>query len=224
LSEAEKYHVLPIDDRLLVRMNAATAGRPDLMGDRTSLSLFEGMKGMSENTFMNIKNRSFTITAEIETPGATTKGVILAQAGRFGGWSLYVKDGKPVFTYNFVGLHEYTVASTQALPAGKATVRFDFAYDGGGSGKGGTATISVNGKQVATGKIDRTQANVFSADEGADVGLDEGTAVSSAYSIPFKFTGKIHKVTIEVKPMATADAGAIDKSRRQTEMQMRGSN
>jgi arylsulfatase len=205
-------------------MNAATAGRPDLMGARTSLSLFEGMKGMSENTFMNIKNRSFSITAEVETPGAATNGVILAQAGRFGGWSLYVKDGNPVYTYNFVGLQEYTVAATEALPAGKATVRFEFAYDGGGSGKGGTATILVNGKQVATGKVDRTQANVFSADEGADVGLDEGTAVSSTYSIPFRFTGKIHKVTIDVKPMTTADLGEAESTRRQTELRTVGSH
>ena len=211
LSEAEKYRVLPLDDRLLVRLNAATAGRPDLMGGRTSLSLFEGMRGMSENAFINIKNRSHTITAEVETQARNTNGVILAQAGRFGGWSLYLKDGKPTYTYNWLGLKEYTVASTQALPAGKATIRLDFAYDGGGTGKGGTGTIFVNGQQIATGKIDQTQGNVFSADEGADVGSDEGTAVSSAYSVPFKFTGKIHKVTVDLKPMTAADSVEAEK-------------
>jgi arylsulfatase len=182
------------------------------------------MRGMSENVFINIKNRSYTVTAEVETAGANTNGVILAQAGRFGGWSLYVKDGKPIYTYNFLGLKEYTVASTQALPAGKATIRFEFVYDGGGGGKGGTGTIFVNGQQVATGKIDATQANVFSADEGADVGSDEGTAVASAYSIPFKFTGKIHKVTVDLKPMTTADAEAAEKARRQVALKMEMSN
>jgi len=224
LTEAEKYRVLPIDDRLLVRMNAATAGRPDLMAGRTSLSLFEGMRGMSENVFINIKNRSHTITAEVETAGANTNGVILAQAGRFGGWSLYVKDGKPTYTYNWLGLKEFTVASSQALPAGKATVRFEFVYDGGGGGKGGKATISVNGQEVASGRIDATQANVFSADEGADVGSDEGTAVAAAYSIPFKFTGKIHKVTVDLKPATTAEAADAEKARRENAIRMAGSN
>ena len=203
--EAAKYHVLPIDDRSIERTNSKLAGRPDLMGDRTSLTVYEGMKGMSENVFINNKNRSFTVTADIETAGDNANGVILAQAGRFGGWSLYVKDGKPTYTYNWLGLKEYSIASSQALAAGKATIRFEFAYDGGGPGKGGTGTLFVNDQQVATGRIDQTQANIFSADEGTDVGLDEGTAVSSAYSVPFKFRGKIEKVTVELKP-ATSTA------------------
>ncbi|HKO61827.1 MAG TPA: arylsulfatase [Pyrinomonadaceae bacterium] len=199
MAEAAKNHALPIDDRVVERTNSVLAGRPDLMGGRTSLTVYQGMKGMSENVFINAKNRSHTITAEVETAGGNANGVVLAQAGRFGGWSLYIKDGKPTYTYNWLGLKDYTVASTQALPAGKATIRFEFAYDGGGPGKGGKATIFVNGQEVATGRIDNTQANIFSADEGADVGLDEGTAVSSAYAIPFKFTGKIQKVTLELK-------------------------
>ncbi len=207
MTEAAKNHALPLDDRVLERMNAATAGRPDLMGGRTSLTVYEGMHGMSENVFINIKNRSHTITAEVETAGGNANGVLLAQAGRFGGWSLYLKDGKPTYTYNWLGLKEYSIAGTQALPAGKATIRFEFAYDGG-RGKGGKATLFVNGQQVATGRIDNTQANVFSADEGADVGLDEGTAVSSAYSIPFKFTGKISKVTVDLKPASTSTSTA----------------
>ena len=137
---------------------------------------------------------------------------------------MYVKDGKPTYTYNWLGLKEFTVASTQPLPAGKATVRFEFVYDGGGGGKGGKATISVNGQEVGNGRIDATQANVFSADEGADVGSDEGTAVASAYSIPFKFTGKIHKVTVDLKPATTADAAEAEKARRQTEIRMAGSH
>jgi arylsulfatase len=199
LVEAAKYHALPLDDRLLERVNPATAGRPDLMAGRTTLTLFPGMKGMSENAFINVKNKSLAITAKVDIPAAGTNGVILAQAGRFGGWSLYLIKGKPTYTYNWLGLQEYTVAAPQALPAGKATVKLDFAYDGGGVGKGGAATISVNGKNVATGRIEQTQGMMFSADEGADVGADDGTAVSKAYTVPFKFTGKIDKVTVEVK-------------------------
>jgi arylsulfatase len=112
--------------------------------------VFDGMLGMSENAFINVKNRSHTITAEVENG---TNGAILAQAGRFGGWSLYVKDGKPMYTYNFLGLQEYTVAATEALPAGKATIRFEFLYDGGGAGKGGVGTLFVNGQKVASGRI-----------------------------------------------------------------------
>ena len=140
--------------------------------------------------------------------------MILAQAGRFGGWSLYMKDGKPTYTYNWLGLNDYTVAATQALPAGKATIRFEFAYDGGGMGKGGMATIVVNGKKVATGRIEQTQGMAFSADEGADVGADEGTAVTEAYTVPFKFTGKIDKVTIELQEMKAADKEEAEQSRK----------
>ena len=128
--------------------------------------------------------------------------MILAQAGKFGGWSLYLKDGKPTYAYNFLGLHTYKVAATEALPAGKASIRFEFTYDGPGVGKGGTGTILANGEKVAEGKIDRTQPNLFSADEGADVGLDGETPVSEDYKEGDNaFTGKIQKVTVEVTPI-----------------------
>ncbi|MET0378061.1 MAG: arylsulfatase, partial [Spongiibacteraceae bacterium] len=151
MQEAEKHHVLPLDDRTIERTNAALAGRPDVLGTRTSLTLYEGMQGMMENTFMNIKNRSSKITAKIDVP-AGAGGAILSQGGRFGGWSLYMKDGKPAYTYNFLGLSRYTVTAPQALPGGPATVVLDFAYDGGGRGKGGKATLYVNGKVVADGR------------------------------------------------------------------------
>ncbi|MBZ0159014.1 MAG: arylsulfatase [bacterium] len=214
LKEAVKYQVLPLDDRTLERLNAALVGRPDLMAGRTSLTVYEGMIGMSENVFINVKNRSHTITAEVEIPKEGANGVILAQAGRFGGWSLYVKDSKPTYTYNWLGLQRYTVTAKQALPPGKATIRFEFASDGGGLGKGGTGTLLVNGKQVATGRVDRTQCCAFSADEGADVGADEGTSVSEAYTVPFKFTGKIAKVTIELKDMKTAEKEEAEQARK----------
>ena len=213
LKEAVKYSVLPLDDRTLERLNAALVGRPDLMAGRTSLTVYQGMTGMSENVFINVKNRSHTITADVEVPQGGANGVILAQAGRFGGWSLYLKDGKPTYTYNWLGLKRYTVAAEQALPAGKATIRFEFVYDGGGIGKGGTGTLYVNGKNVGTGRIDQTQCCAFSADEGADVGADEGTPVTEAYQVPFKFTGKIDKVTIELKEMTPSVADQAGKSR-----------
>jgi hypothetical protein len=125
--------------------------------------------------------------------------------GRFGGWSLYLLNGKPTYTYNWLGLQRYTVAAKQALPVGKATIRFEFVYDGGGVGKGGTGRLSVNGKNVGNGRIEQTQCCAFSADEGADVGADEGTPVTEAYKVPFKFTGKIDHVTIELQEMKTAD-------------------
>jgi arylsulfatase len=218
MKEAVKYSVLPIDDRGLERLNAALVGRPDLMAGRTSLTVYQGMTGMSENVFINVKNRSHTITAEVEIPKEGGDGVILAQAGRFGGWSLYVKDGKPTYTYNWLGLKWYNLTSTQTLSPGKATIRFEFEYDGGGLGKGGTGTLFVNGKNVATGRIEQTQCCAFSADEGADVGADEGTPVTEAYKVPFKFTGKIVTVTIDLKEMATADKEKADKARKESAM------
>lgn len=201
MKEAPKYQVLPIDDRGMERLNAELVGRPDLMAGRTSLTLGEGMTGMLENVFINIKNRSKTITAEIEIPQGGANGVILTQGGRFGGWSLYLKDGKPAYTYNFLGLQQFTVASPEALPPGKATLVFDFAYDGGGFGKGGNGTLSVNGNKVAEGRIERTQPMIFSADETADVGIDDATPVVAGIGEGAKtrFTGKIEKVTIDVK-------------------------
>jgi len=166
-----------------------------------SLTVYEGMTAISENVFINTKNRSHAITAEVQIPNGGARGVILAQAGRFGGWSLYLKDGKPTYTYNFLGIKRFTIAGKQRLPAGKATIRYEFAYDGGGIGKGGTGTLFVNGRRVAEGRIDHTQGMIFSVEEGADVGRDGETPVIEDYGIaaPHEFTGKIEKVTIDLK-------------------------
>jgi arylsulfatase len=206
LKEAVKNHVLPLDDRTLERVNAELAGRPDLMGKRTSLTVFEGMIGMSENVFINVKNKSHSITAELDIPEKGANGVILAQAGRFGGWSLYLKDGKPSYVYNYLGLQEFKITSATPLPAGKVKLRFDFLYDGGGLAKGGTVKLSVNGEKVADGRIGKTQGFIFSADEGADVGMDNETPVTSDYKQgDNKFTGKIQKVVIDIDPKAGKD-------------------
>ena len=212
LEEAVTNHVLPIDDRTIERLNPALAGRPDLMAGRTSLTVHEGMVGMPENVFINVKNRSLTITADVTIPDGGAAGTIIAQGGRFGGWSLYLKDHKPVYTYNFLGLQRFTIAGAQPVAAGKATIAFDFAYDGGKPGAGGTGRLSINGAQVAQGRIERTQCCAFSADEGADVGLKEGTPVSEDYQVPFKFTGRIERVTIEVKNPSPAEQQADDKA------------
>jgi arylsulfatase len=200
--EAEKNHALPIDDRLFDRLIASNVGRPDLMAGRNSLSLAEGMTGMTENVFLNIKNRSKTITAEIEIPeGRTANGIILAQGGRFGGWALYVKNGVPVYDYNFLGMERYSVASSEKLTNGKHALKFDFAYDGGGIGKGGMGVLYIDGKQVGQGRIDRTQSGIFSADETADVGIDLATPVVETIGAEHKskFNGKIPKVLVEIK-------------------------
>jgi len=201
MKEAAKYHVLPIDDRVFERLDAARVGRPDLMAGRTSLTLAEGMTGMLENVFIDVKNKSKTISAEIEVPAGGANGTILAQGGRFGGWSLYVKDGVPGYDYNFLGLQRTSIAGTQKLAAGKNTLRFEFAYDGGGPGKGGTGTLFVNGEKAAQGRIAHTQAGIFSADETADVGIDLGTPVVEAIGAEAKsrFTGHIPKVSVEVR-------------------------
>jgi arylsulfatase len=217
MKEAVKYNVLPLDDRKLERFNAALVGRPDLMAGRTSLTVYEGMTGMSENVFINTKNRSHAITAEAIIPEGGAEGVILAQAGRFGGWSLYLKNGKPVYTYNFLGLNRFTIAATNPVPAGKATIRYEFTYDGGGLGKGGLGTIFVNGRRVAEGRIEQTQGMSFSVEEGASVGEDGETPVVEDYGIPapYRFTGKLDKVTIDVKELK--EAGRAEENKRRSE-------
>ncbi len=209
-SEAISHHVYPLDDRLLERTVPKLAGRPDLMEGRTSLALYSGMKGMSENVFLNLKNLSHTITADVEIPAGGANGVILAQAGQFGGWSLYLKDGKPTYCYNFLGLERYKIASTQPLPAGKANICFDFAYDGGGRGKGGMGTLLVNGSKVAEGRIARTQSQFLLGGRGG-VGMDDATPVTKDYKERDNaFTGKILKITLDVKPVGAAVKAKAD--------------
>jgi arylsulfatase len=201
LKEAARYHVLPMDDRVFERLDGAAVGRPDLMAGRNSITLAENMHGMMEGVFPNVKNRSKVITAEIEVPADGGNGTLIAQGGRFGGWSLYVKDGVPAYEYNFLGLQRFSVAATKKLAPGKHTLVFDFAYDGGGPAKGGKGTLLVDGEKAGEGRIGVTQPGLFSADETADVGIDLGTPVVEAIGAEAKsrFTGRIPKLTVEVK-------------------------
>ena len=200
VEQAIKYDVLPIDDRTFERFNAAIAGRPDLMGDRISLTVYPGMTHITENAFINVKNRSHTITAEVEIPQGGGEGVILSQGGRFAGWSLYMKDGRVSYVHNWVGKERYTITAPQPLAPGRATIRYEFQYDGGNPGSGGTGTIFVDGRKVTEGRIGNTTPFIFSADETADVGTDEATPVTEEYAEgDNEFTGEIERVTVTLK-------------------------
>jgi arylsulfatase len=198
--EAIKNFVYPIDDRRSERFIAAVAGRPDLIGSRTSLTVYTGMTLM-ENAFLDIKNHSHAITAELDLPKAIN-GVIIAQAGKFGGWALYAKNGKIHYDYNYFGLEHTNISSPAALTAGKHTVRYEFIADAKKPGTGGMGSLYINGEKVAERRIPRTQPFSYSADEGVDVGIDRETVVSKNYAQGNnQFTGKIAKVVVEQLPM-----------------------
>jgi arylsulfatase len=192
--------VLPLDDRGAERFSAQLAGRP--LGPVEGLKHFtyyEGMTRLPEGSAPDIKNKSFTLTAEVEIPREGAEGVIITQGGLFAGWVLMLQDSKPVFTYNWLQEDFTSIAGETALTSGQHLIQFDFTYDGDGLGNGGSGTLSVDGKEVAEGRIEKTVPNRFSLDETLDVGEDTGTPVSDDYKVPFKFTGEIEKVTLELK-------------------------
>jgi arylsulfatase A-like enzyme len=199
--EAIRNHVFPLDDRRAERLNPAIAGRPDLLGGRKTLTVYPGMFGMMENAFINVKSVPHTVTAEIELKDGNSNGVIIAQAGYFGGWVVYMKDGKPHHEYNYFGLERTNIGGDAALAAGKHTIQYEFIPDEKKPGAGGRSILSVDGKKAAEGKIPKTEAFFFSGDEGTDVGVDGETNVSPDYKagLPSTFTGKIIKVTVEQK-------------------------
>ncbi|MGI9318719.1 MAG: arylsulfatase, partial [bacterium] len=127
------------------------------------------------------------------------EGLLVTNGGETGGYALTVQNGKPTFHSNYLSLERYTVTSNMNLPQGKSTILFDFAYDGGGWGKGGTGTLSLNDKKVGEGRIEKTVPFLYAFDESFDVGEDWGTPVSPTYKVPFKFSGTIKQVTIEAK-------------------------
>jgi arylsulfatase A-like enzyme len=198
LIEAVRYNVLPIDDRRFERLNATIAGRPQLITGTTQV-LFPGMKRLSENSVIDVKNRSFSVTASLTTAATgATNGVLIAQGGRFGGWALYVKDDHAKFVYNVLGMQEFVTAAEEPLTAGGHQVRAEFAYDGGGLAKGGTLTLYYDGRSVGSGRIELTQPLIFSADETTDIGDDYGVPVSADYAGRSRFTGRIDVVQIDV--------------------------
>jgi arylsulfatase A-like enzyme len=198
LIEATRYNVLPLDDRVAERINPDMAGRPVLIKGKSQI-LFGSMGRLSENSVVNIKNKSHAVTAEIVVPPGGAEGVIIAQGGNIGGWSLYAKGGKLKYCYNLLGIQYFFVESASALPPGEHQVRMEFAYDGGGLGKGGTATLYVDGKKVGEGKVGATAAMIFSADDGCDVGVDTGSPVSPDYrSRGNEFSGRVKGVLLAI--------------------------
>jgi arylsulfatase A-like enzyme len=204
LIEAGKYNVLPLDDRRFERFNPDLAGRPQLIRGNRQL-LFGEMRRLSENSVVTIKNKSHAVTAEIEVPEGGARGVILAQGGAFGGWTLYAHEGKPAYCYNLFGLQQFKVYGESAIPAGDHQVRVEFSYDGGGLGKGGDVTLFLDGEQVGAGRVDGTIPVVFSADETTDLASDSATPVSDDYGPKDSaFTGRVRWVQIDL------DEGAED--------------
>jgi arylsulfatase A-like enzyme len=202
LIEAVRYNVLPLDDNIGARMNPDLAGRPILIKGNRQI-LFGGMGQLSENSVISIKNKSHSVTAEITVPAAGAEGVIVAQGGNIGGWTLYAKGGKLKYCYNLLGIQHFFVESAGALPAGDCQVRMEFASDGGGLGKGGTATLYVDGKEAGSAKVAATAAVVFSADDGCDVGHDSGSPVSPDYGPQGNaFTGVVKGVEIAIAEAA----------------------
>jgi arylsulfatase A-like enzyme len=199
LIEATKYSVLPLDDRRIERLNPELAGRPQLVKGKTQI-LFGGMGRLTENSVINIKNKSYSVTAEIVVPKSGAKGVIIAQGGRFNGWSLYAKDGKLKYCYNLLGIKQFYAESSQPIPSGQHQVRMEFKYDGGGLAKGGNALLYFDGKKVGEGRVDMTVPMAFSADETCDVGKGTGSAVSPDYDPKDNaFTGEVNWVQIDLE-------------------------
>ncbi|HEV2919458.1 MAG TPA: arylsulfatase, partial [Actinomycetota bacterium] len=199
LLEAGKYNVFPLDDRRVERFNADLAGRPQLIKGNRQL-LFGGMGRLSENSVVVTKNKSYSVTAQLVVPDGGAQGVIIAQGGAYGGWSLYATDdGRPAYCYNLFGLQQFKVYGDQPIPAGEHQVRMEFAYDGGGLGKGGTVTLYVDGGKVGEGRVEGTVPMVFSADETTDVGSDSATPVSDDYGPKDSaFTGRVRWVQIDL--------------------------
>jgi len=200
--EAARHNVLPLDNSRVSRLDVRI--RPSLTAVRTSFTYYPGMTRIPEGAAPDFKNRSFRITAYVDIPAAGAEGVLLTQGGQFGGLGLYLYDSVPVFHYNYVGLAQHRIAAKEPLKPGKHQITFEFTYDGGGYGKGGSGVLLVDGRKVAQRRIERTVPLRVSLDECFDIGEDTGTAVSKDYSarMPFKFTGTIEKVTVELKEAA----------------------
>ena len=217
LIEAARYNVLPLDDRMIDRSNAEIAGRPQLVRGTRQL-FFGGMGRITESSVVNIKNKSHAVTAEISVPPSGADGVVIAQGGITGGWSLYAKNGKLKYCYNFFGLNRYYTESQRTIPSGLHQVGMEFAYDGGGLAKGGTVTLFIDGVKVGEGRVEQTEPFMFSADETCDIGSENGSPVTDDYSVR-KFTGEVNWVEIDLGPDA-ADADHFIKPEERLHLAM----
>ena len=198
LIEAARYQVFPLDPRVTERENPTLAGRVDLLGDRRSVTYHGRIRRLTEETTPNVKNRSHRITAHVDVTDPAD-GVIIAQGGRFGGWSLYCVDGRACYDYNYFGLAHHTVRATEPLTPGRHEIAVEFRYDGGGHGKGGTAILTVDDVKQCETRVDRTIAYYFSFDETLNVGVDLGTPVTDDYpAVDNAFRGIVHSVRIDL--------------------------
>ncbi len=211
--EATKYGVLPLDDRVAERLNAEIAGRPTLVKGTRQL-LYGGMGRLSEHSVVSIKNASHAVTAEIEVPGGGAEGVVIAQGGSIGGWSLYLKGGKLRYCYNFLGIQRFYVGSETEVPAGTHQVRMEFDYAGPGLGKGGAVSLYLDGTKTGEGEVGATAAMIFSADDTCDVGRENGALVADDYPVPNAFTGVVNWVEIDVGTAADDQNHLIDVDER----------
>lgn len=214
LIEGSKYNVLPIDERQRERFNAAIAGRPDLMAGRTTMTMRPGMSRLNENCVLNVKNRSFTVTAKVTVGDDVARGAIIAQGGRFGGWTVYFKDGLLSYAHNWIGMDLFTVRSDSAVGSGEHQIEMRFDYDGGGVGKGGTVTLTCDGEQIGQGRIEKTVPGIFSFDDGTDIGKDSLEPVVGDYGVKGGvFNGSIDTVTLDIAPDVHTDADMMIKAR-----------
>jgi arylsulfatase len=216
-TEARKYNVFPLDDRFAERGDPRL--RPSLIAGRTDFTYYSGANRIPEPSAANTKNKSHTITATIEVPRGGADGVLVAEGGEAGGYTLYIKDGKPVFEYNYMAHERYKVASSETLSPGLVRIRVDFTYDGGGIGKGGTAILLVNDKTVGEGRIAKSVPGRFGP-ETFDVGMDNGSPVSEDYQSPFAYAGTIKQVEIHIAPSAlsASDQTKIHNTERRAAM------
>jgi arylsulfatase A-like enzyme len=214
MDEARKYEVLPLDNSWLER---TVAPRPSAIAGRTEFSYSGEVSGVPDGNAPSILGKSYTITADVEIPPKGAEGMLNTLGGRFGGYGLYLLKGKPVFTYNLLALERFRWEGPQALTPGKHTIVFDFKYDGPGMAKGGTGVLSVDGKEVAKKTIPHTVPGVMTIDESFDVGVDTRTGVDDKdYQPPFRFTGKLDKLTIKlVEPKRTAAEEDLIKKQTQ---------
>jgi arylsulfatase A-like enzyme len=198
MDEARKYQVLPLDNSILQRI---LAPRPSATAGRTEFTYSGEVSGVPDGNAPNLLTRSFSITADVEVPTKGAEGMLNTLGGRFGGYGLYLVKGKPVFTYNLLALEKFRWQGPQAVTPGKHTILFDFKYDGPGMGKGGTGVLSVDGKEVARKTIPHTVPAIMTIDESFDVGIDTRTGVDDKdYKPPFRFTGKLDKLTVKLGP------------------------
>jgi arylsulfatase len=214
-AELSKYQVLPLDASVATRL---VAPRPSAAAGRDVFT-YSGktVTGIPHGDAPSLLNTSYTITAEVEIPEDGAEGMIHTNGGRFGGYGFYLLKGKPVFTWNLLDVKRVRWEGADALAPGKHTIEFDFKYDGlgfatlafnnlSGIGRSGTGTLKVDGKVVATQKMDRTVPLTLQWDETFDIGADTGTPVDDHdYQVPFPFTGKINKLTIALdRPQLTS--------------------